>query len=964
VVNGQYILTTKGRGRYVLSIDFVRQLETKPGLHVLSFKLPAAAITTLELVIPEENMKVDVKPMLAATTAQAEIDGVKSTRLQTFLGSAKDVHLSWKPRTEAAEELDAVLICDQFQHINVGEALVNYEAKLNYSIHRGGADSFSISLPPEFRVTDVVGANISKWDVKIVDAAEGVEASQTLLVKLFSAAKNNYSLTIKMERFLQEEQARIDLSPIVTGEVLRRSGLIGITYSQRRVVHLEDIANLARVDTGRLPNNLASRQGVTAYRFITSDYGGTIAIETAKPRIAINQRWMLGVDTDRLHLRAKINYRIERTGIFRLEMNFPEPWKLSNVLPNNIVDDYELKGEGDDRKLHILLKREQTGSFDIELTGSAPRADVEADVDFTLPLADMADVRLYRGQLILQMPEQLRAEIDQLGQLQAISLAQADKWTKIGRMNPAMAFEFKGVDSAKWAGGKFKIAVKPAQVSAVVDRLVNIQAGSIEQEAIINYRIRYAPVDTFYIKMPTKLADAGVEIFGSNIKEKPQIKELPADQVDDSDAAEADNIEWAYFKVVLHSKVSGSYRLVVRSRSAFAVVKEGQKDNVEVAPILAAGKLSDQNGRIAVAKGDTLAIGEPTTKNLIPADPGSAVDLPYEPHRRLATLAFKYNAPPFTLTLPVVVQKEATVFTTIVTGAIIEQVLARDGMCNMHATYVLATSQGDRLTVTLPEGAQLTAVLLNGNEAPVEMGMKPNERIVRLPPSAGQVARFVLEIACGLKDVSASSLTAPSLSQDIPTQQTIWRLWLPADYVVLAHDRVFAQVTARRAGNMIGMIGQNQPVPVHLKLSGQGQTIDFVRQGAPGELSVTAMKKEIFNTIIWATIIVAGVVMLKLSGFKRLLIVLGAALAGGVVNLFQPMLVGAVASVGVFAAMLIVLLWIGHWGFVKIPKLRWKLAAQRAAKRAADDEGESPPDEDEASESENEEEQPSEDSKE
>ncbi len=334
------------------------------------------------------------------------------------------------------------------------------------------------------------------------------------------------------------------------------------------------------------------------------------------------------------------------------------------------------------------------------------------------------------------------------------------------------------------------------------------------------------------------------------------------------------------------------------------------------------------------------------------------------PHRRLATLAFKYSAPPFALTLPVVVQKEATVFTTIVTGAIIEQVLARDGMCNMHATYVLATSQGDRLTITLPENAQLTAVLLNGNEAPVEMGMKPNERIVRLPPSAGQVARFVLEIACGLKNVSASKLTAPSLSSDIPTQQTLWRLWLPGDYLVLAHDRVFAKVHPTRTNSMIAAIARNQPIQVNLKLSGQGQPIDFIRQGAPGELSVTAMKKEIFNTIIWVIVIVAGVFMLKLSGFNRLLIVLGAALAGGVINLFQPMLIGAVASVGVFAALLIVLLWIGHWGFVKIPQLRVKLAAKCDAKRAVTDESESPPDEGEPNESENEEQQHSEDDKE
>jgi len=193
--------------------------------------------------------------------------------------------------------------------------------------------------------------------------------------------------------------------------------------------------------------------------------------------------------------------------------------------------------------------------------------------------------------------------------------------------------------------------------------------------------------------------------------------------------------------------VTGSYQLKVNLRQPFQAGRTGQAATVKAEPIL--------NGHIAIAKADTLAIGEPVMDGLIPADPGSAADLPYQPHRNGASLAFKYNAPPFALSLPVVVQKEASVFTTMVSGVLIEQVLARDGMLNTRALYLLATSQGDRLPVTLPAGAELTAVLLNGSETPVEKGVSPDELIVRLPPSAGQVSKFVLEISYGLKSVSA-----------------------------------------------------------------------------------------------------------------------------------------------------------------------------------------------------------------
>jgi hypothetical protein len=928
VVDGRYILTTKGKGRYVMALDFVRQLEVKPGLNVVAFKIPRAAVTTLELMIPEENLKVDVEPMLAATTSQVEAGQKKLTRLKAFLGSAGQVKLSWKPKTEAAAELEPVLICEQMQHINITEALVNYQIKLDYTIRRGGVDSFTVKLPGGFRVTDVSGANISKWDITTAGAEPIAQAVQVLEVKLFSPAKDKYTLTLGMEQFLQQDHARFTLAPVVTEQVLRRSGLIAITCSPRRLYNLKDIYNLARVDTGRLPSHLHNRPGLTAYRFITSDYAATLQIEKASPRINVTQSWMLGVDSDRLHLRGQLRYKVERTGIFELEMSFPEPWKIESLGPDHLVDDYQLKGEDSERLLHILLRRENIGEFVLNLSAVADRQLADEDVDFTLPLADAENLQLYQGNLILLMAEQLRAESKELRQFQAISLRQVQTWTSIGRLSPAMAFEFRAIDRAKAAGVTFKIAVKPPQVSAVVHRLVNIQPASIRQEALIQYRVRYAPVDTFYIKIAEQLVDRALEITGKNIKEKPRIEQLPPDQREEPKLPEPNEPKWAYYKVVLQSKVTGTYKITVRTRKAFQAGKVGQSSTVEVEPILAAGKLSDQNGYIAIAKADMLAIGEPKTQNLVSADPGSAADLPYDRHRRIAALAFKYNAPPFELSFPVVTQKEAAVFTTIVTAAIIEQVLGRDGTLNTHATYLLQTAKGDRIPIALPPGAQLTAVLLNNEEAAVEMSASADQRIVRLPPSAGQVSRFVLEVSYGLKKASVSNLGLAKLPQEIPVQQTLWRLWVPQDYYLLGHDRVFARLDPSGTREMLQTLRRKQPTQITFKLPSQGSSFDFVRQGAPEKLSVIVLSKETFSIIVWILIIAAGLVMLKFDGFKRVIIILAVALLCGLLYLYLPLLVQHAVEVGLYAAILVVLLWIGQWAFLRLPKIREALPAK------------------------------------
>lgn len=917
VVNGKYILLTKGKGRYVLEIEFVRQLVKKTGLQVLSFRMPRAAINTLELIIPEENMKVDVEPMLAASTSQITRDGAKVTKLQTFLGAADHVRLSWKPRTQAAAQLEPVIIADQLQHIHIAEALINYDVQFTYNIRRRGVDSFAIQLPGDFRVTGVDGANIARWDIEQADA-DAAPRSQLLKVKLFSLVKDNYKLSVKMEKFLKESEAAVDLSPILTQQVLRRTGLVAISRSSRRSVELTGLRNLARVDTGRLPQQLRSRKGVMVYRFITADYGGVLSIGTVDPRITVDQSWSVHVfPSEKLRFKGQMQYHVDRVGIFEMKINLPERWYNIRVHSKDVVEDYRIDGKGDQRTLNILLKKERTGQFTIDISAYSSDSEPDQKIRFSLPSPDKRFLDNHYGHVVLTLPDELSAEVGRLDQMQSIPLKKAGKYPSI-RGKAAMAFKFHSPDLEKPLGGEFKIAVKPTQVSAVVHRLVDVQPGAIRQEAIIDYRILYAPVNTLYLKMPATLADEGVQIDGANIKEKPRIDELPADQKPKNDEVATDGTDWAYYKIVLQSPVKGNYRLKVSTRRGIAAVAEDAATKIIVEPILAAGKLSDQSGYIAIAKADTLVITEPETANLTPADPAGKTDLPYGPHRKIASLAFKYSTTPFKLSFGAIKQTEAAVITTMASGAVIEQVLARDGTLNTHATFLIQTRRGDRLAVTMPDGAKLFAIMINGEEAPVESGASADQQIVRLPPSAGQVTKIVLEISYSLDGASSSKLEAPKLPSDVPVQQMLWRVWLPDELTVLAHDRDFAVLTRAQSDRLLRQFAAGQPSAVAFKLAPQGRQVNFIRQGAAGRLSITTAGRELFSILVWVIVAAAGVAMLKLRGFHRSVIILSAALVAAAVKLFAPLAVIEIVHAGKVAAVLVALLWLAQWVFFRL----------------------------------------------
>ena len=65
--------------------------------------------------------------------------------------------------------------------------------------------------------------------------------------------------------------------------------------------------------------------------------------------------------------------------------------------------------------------------------------------------------------------------------------------------------------------------------------------------------------------------------------------------------------------------------------------------------------------------------------------------------------------------------------------------------------------------------------------------------------------------------------------------------------------------------------------------------------------------------------------MLKLTGFHRILVILAAGLVAGTMHLYLPLLVRRTAEVGAFAGILVILLWIAQWGFLKLPKVRSQL---------------------------------------
>ncbi len=948
LIHGQYHLLARGKGRRVLQVEFVCRLSVSPGRNVLSLPVSPATISTLELLIPEQNVQVQIDPILAATTSTVQVEGAEMTRLQAFLGGRDEkIRLTWQPRTQAAEQLAAVVIAEQIQHIHVGEALIGYDVTFNYDIRRQGVDRFDIQLPGSFRVISVDGNNLGSWDLQ--KAGDGQPAGpQTLTVRLHSPAKGAYRLRVRMERFLKEDQLRLPLSPVFTRQVLRRTGLLAVSHAPRRAVEVtETNKQLVRVDVGRLDPAIRNQHGVTAWRFVSADYAAALAIETVQPRLSLEHHWLLHVQPKAVQLRGELAYKVERAGIFSLQLRLPEPWEIRQLGPESIVDDYELTGQGDQRVLEVTLKSEIQGSFRLQLEARADRPRPDADLRFLLPAPLGDKPHLIRGKVLVALAESLRAEISQVHQLKSIPVREAlgsggsNDWSDANNnapvqpaasvgpeMQPAMAFEFLSIDrdSPQPPGFDLAIAVRPAQVSAEIHRLVDIQAGVVNHQAVIDYTVRYAPVRTLYVKLPAALANVDLHIRGENIQQSPRVDEIPeSDRSDDPEAEPDEPDSWLYHKIVLQSPVIGNYRLTVGWRRRLQL-DDGKVATILVPPVFAAGQISDQSGQIAVARAETLALGAAETAGLSPADPSSPADLPFAPHRETAMLAFTYNAPPYRLALPVRLQQDAEVITTIVDVALIEQVLGRDGTLNARATYLISTSRPDRLAITYPQGASIYPPRINGQEVSLESA-SGQTRVIRLQHGAGQVNRLLLELPYGLSDSGPGAMPAPQLPEQVPVQRTYWRVWVPEEARLLHYDMNFARL--KHAPALQGVVAEALPAQPQ-EFPSQGRMLSFVRQGPAEDLNLLLLDRKWLAGIVGVMVLATGTALLLVGGFLRgLAVLLGLALLG-LVSLLAPLLARNVAGAAIVPFLLVLALWVLHSLFYRfLPVWREHRARQR-----------------------------------
>jgi hypothetical protein len=221
-----YALIMPKPGEYTVTLAFSARVDAKPGTRSIQFGIPPAAVSRLEITIPEKDLRIDVTPKMAATVTTPE---ESATKLLAFIGNANEVSITWMPPVGKIAKGESLLVASQQIRADLGERILRLDSTISYKIERNEEDVFRVKLPQDMRLLSVKGSNIREWTTE-----NGV-----LQVRLHSPAKDAFVLSLRCERILEKTPEKLEIPfPAVVG-ALREDGFITLSHEHALRLRIE-----------------------------------------------------------------------------------------------------------------------------------------------------------------------------------------------------------------------------------------------------------------------------------------------------------------------------------------------------------------------------------------------------------------------------------------------------------------------------------------------------------------------------------------------------------------------------------------------------------------------------------------------------------------------------------------------------------------------------------------------------
>jgi hypothetical protein len=799
--NGTYSLLLPTPGEHKIQLELTARVRTAPEGKSLEMDIPTVGITSFELVVPEADQSVELKPKLVSEPVAVAADA-KETRIKASVGSTDKISIRWHPRVGTKPDMELLTSVTNQTLVTVEDGLVHTDAWLTYEVLRGQIEKVRIAIPKGQRILDITSnAKVKEW--KAVDE----DNRQVVTVELLSRLDGKVTVEVHTERAAPTdafEAAGMDAETaygIHALDVIRESGTVAVKQGSELMLTVEEQTGLLRIDDSEVDARL-KRPGAVYFRYYSPSFLLKLLAKPVEPRLIVEHASQLVFRDDQLRLRSVASFNIDRAGIFEIEYKLPEDITVENVVCDRMK---QFDVSPDKSTLTVSLKEKTTGSLVVTVFATRSLDPTAEKTDQSLPTLEPIGVELENGKVQVYAPE----AIDVITDAEKLVAVQPDPAPQ-----PEPVSNARLVSSWLYNRRPFEIPVrtvrKPTRLTAYIGTRADVKQGQVQVTTNLNYIIEYAGLDQFRFSVPEALADK-VRINSTAGGSAPPIKQK-------SRAAEAVD-GWVTWTVVMQRDVQGTqpFQITYDLTPATDAEAKSEKTVVEAIRVLdpydpADGPLGKRDitvsrtvGEITVVKDRALSVSAATSG-------GDAEPIDVRELQQLSQdgfVAFRYFKQPVKLDLTSNKYDVQGVVETVVSKALVEIVLDKASTATYRARYVMKSSERQRLRVDLPSNVEPLGVLLDRKPVPLEKAdLKTRDNWtsyfvnVARTGSSDQAFSLVLIFRNPLKPEAFQSMTGKiilrlpmiggSEGQGVAVQQLRAALWVPWEYGMIGTPRNFS----------------------------------------------------------------------------------------------------------------------------------------------------------------------------
>ncbi|MFN0057503.1 MAG: hypothetical protein ACKVX7_03525 [Planctomycetota bacterium] len=775
LVGGEYAILLPRPGMYRAKIAFSVRVAKAPGKKSFGFGIPPLAVSRLELRIPEDGVRVDVQPLIAATESVAE-SGV--TRVLAFLGNSPQVSVSWSPPPGRVDRDGTIVSAAQQIAVRLSERLLRIDTRIDFEVLRGESDEFRVRLPADTRLLHVQADNSRAW----------TQEGDQLIVQLFTPVKR-YQLGLSFERPFEQVPERVDVPFPRIENVLRESGFAVAVADVGLKTRVESSAGLSQLDPQEMPQDLRLDRGLR-FGYLAHTAAAplklVLAVEKITPVVHAETTSVVALGEHEDVWVGWIEFDVRKAGVFVLQFQVPQVWTVQQVGEPQQIEDFQASDAEGQRTVTVNLRARALGNLRVPFR--LTRAGGVREGALTFPALRVVGAAQDRGLLGVSVPRAVEAVTTTRTALVDIDVDPLLRTGILGQVGGdagiPRAFRYRSTP----ASVELRLTARKTEIDVIAQHLVEVGDGEIKHTHLLDYNVMYAPVDKLYFTAPAAL-DNELKI---ETKQKTDVRKS---------GKEGDATIW---EVSLQPPVLGGVTVSIVHSQELKALAAGVPISQSVA-LLHATRVRNEQGFVAIRKDGTLEIA-PEAVELETIDSG---DLPDKLRRGQIYSAFRYFGAKPTLTLKLTRHDYARLATTAVPLVHLRSIWSEELNLRTSAVIFVQNAARQYLAVRLPTDAKILSLSVGGQK---QVPMKKNDAtMIPIPRSQGAGGTFpvvlVYETRIGAGEMGrwggdgfrTLEILPEEQLGDVPIGKIELELYLPPNYVYFG----FGGNLHRRAGENV-----------------------------------------------------------------------------------------------------------------------------------------------------------------